>query len=546
MRKYFFVTLTLFFTISFFVFSDTSSLNSALTDKTLNRSLQSSPDTLDPHTSIGIHSLAILRDVFEGLVNIGPDLSAIPGVAEKWDISDDQKIYTFYLNPQAKWSNGQPVTAHDFEFSWKRSVDPMTASPKSTLYNIIHHAEDIIEGKKKSSQLGVKALSDHIFQVQLIAPYPYFLNLISHNVFFPLPKKLVQDHPRDFTRAHLLITNGAFSIKDWSPQSNILLVKNKHYWDAKNVKLDYVNFIPVEDQNNLMKLYRTNKIDFTYIIPDAQFNFIKDNFPDEFKVNPHLCIYGFGFNILRAPFKDNKDLRQALSMAIDRDQIVRHITKSGETPAYSWMHPSLKDKVDIISLKYNQLTQKERIQKAKEILKRQNISPKNPIEIELRFDINENHKKIAIAIASMWKKLGVHTKLVNEELKVFLQNRRLKTVTQAFRNVWTHDYYDPFNFLVMFSGESSFNTTGYNSKKFNSLYNQAQLEFDKQKRNDLLYQATEIAQDDHALMPVYNSVIKRLVKPWVKHYQGNPLDAIYSKYLDIDMALYKKSLSSAS
>jgi oligopeptide transport system substrate-binding protein len=501
----------------------------------LKRSLQASPDTLDPHTALGIHPLAVLRDLFDALVNVGGDNSPIPGVAERWEISKDGKNYTFYLRDNAKWSDGSQVTAQDFVYSWQRCVNPYTASPKATLFDIVKNASEIIRGELPPEQLGVEAIDKTTLKVELKSPYPYFLNMLSHNVFFPLPAHLLESKGRNFAKPKVLISNGAFTLDAWRPQSDIILKKNPHYWQSDKVKLDYVHFIPIEDQSALIKLYRTNDIDVSYIIPDSQYKFVQENFPAEFKTGPHLCTYGFGFNVLHAPFKDRPLLRKALSMVIDRNQIVSRVTKAGERPAYSWINSSVNE-IKPLNPDYASWSQAERTAKAKEYFKDAGYGPQNKLQVQLRYDTNENHKKIAIAISSMWKKLGVQTQLINEELKVFLQNRRLRQVTQAFRNVWTHDYYDPFSFLVMFGGDSSFNTTGYNNPKFDDLIKQGYETADKVERRKLFLQATKIAQDANVVIPIYDNVIKRLVKPWVVGYHNNSLDILYSKDISIDTA----------
>ncbi|MDP1723513.1 MAG: peptide ABC transporter substrate-binding protein [Alphaproteobacteria bacterium] len=498
----------------------------------LRRSIQSSPDTLDPHVALGIHPLSVLRDLYEGLTNASADNEALPGVATKWDISEDRKKYTFHLRHDAKWSDGTPVTAEHFVFGWKRALDPKTTSPKADLIYIIENAEEIVKGTKKIDDLGIKAIDPYTFEVTLRNPYPYFLNLLTHSIFFPLLPSQIEKYGQNFAKPGIMVSNGAFTLEEWQPQSKILLKKNPHYWDQENVKLTNVSFYPIEDQNALFKLYRANDIDFTYIIPDSQYDFVRKNFPNEFKGGSYLTTAGIGFNLTRPPFKDNLKLREALSLAINREFICERITKTGEIPAYSWVDPSIKE-INAPSFSYKNMTQAERLKLAKKLYKEAGYSKEKPLEVELRYDTNDNHKKLVLAISTMWKDLGVKTHLVNEELKVFLQNRQLKQVTEAFRNFWNLDYFDPFSFTQLYLSYSGMNTSGYNCTAYDDLYKKAMASAESQEREESLYNLSKMALESHALLPIFHSVTKRLVKPWVEGYEHNSLDIVYSKNLSI-------------
>lgn len=505
----------------------------ATQEKVLRRSLQSSPETLDPHTSIGIHPLMVIRDLFEGLTNASPDNGVLPGVAEKWEISEDGKHYKFYLRKNAKWSDGTSVLAKHFVRGMRRAITPKTAAPKASLMYIIENAEAILKGKIKNvKKLGVRYEGDHILHIQLAYPNPYFLNMLTHSVFFPMRGSFMAKYAKRFPKDKKFITNGAYSLSDWQPQGSITLKKNPHYWDSEKVAIDKVIHIPVEDQNVLFKMYRAGEVDFAYVIPDSQYKYIKQNFAAEFKGGPYLSTAGLGCNLLRAPFKDKPKLRKALSMAINREFIVDKVTGTGETPAYSWMDPSMKDAA-IPFVDYKELPFAQQFELAQKLYQEAGYSKDNPLEVELRYDTNENHKRLVIAVASMWKKLGVRVKLINEELKVFLTNRRMRQVTEAFRNFYQMDFYDPYSFTQLFLDGSGMNMTGYSSPEYETAYKNAVQVADPQERMTAFKNVAAMAQDSHALIPLYHSVIKRLVKPYVKGYEHNSLDIIYSKNLDI-------------
>lgn len=502
-------------------------------EKVLKRSIQSSPETLDPHTSIGIHPLMVIRDLFEGLTNAAPDNGVLPGVAEKWDISEDGKHYTFYLRKNAKWSDGSPLLAKHFVKGLRRAINPKTAASKASLLYIIENAEDIVKGTIKDvKKLGVRYEGDHILHLHLAYPNPYFLNMLTHSIFFPMRGSFMAKYANRFPKDEKFISNGAYILSDWQPTGGITLKKNPHYWDSANVKIDRVIHIPVEDQNALFKMYRAGGVDFTYVIPDSQYKTIKRDFGDEFKGGAYLSTAGIGCNLTRPPFKDNLNLRKALSMAINRDFIVDKVTGTGETPAYSWMDPSMKD-ASIPYLSYKDTPFDQQFAEAQRLYQEAGYSPDKPLEVELRYDTNENHKRLVIAVASMWKKLGVNVKLINEELKVFLTNRRLRQVTEAFRNFYQMDFYDPYSFTQLFLDGSGMNMTGYSNPEYEAAYKEAVQITDPAERQAAFYNVAKMAQDSHALIPLFHSVIKRLVKPYVKGYQHNSLDIIYSKNLDI-------------
>lgn len=522
------LTLTLTFLA---LFSPLHAMDSQ--EKVLRRSLQSSPETLDPHTSIGIHPLIVIRDLFEGLTNAAPDNGVLPGVAERWEISEDKKTYKFYLRKDAKWSDGAPLVARDFVKGIRRAVTPETAASKASLLYILENAEDILKGKIKDiKQVGAIYEGDHILYLKLAYPNPYFLNMLTHSIFFPMRDTFMAQYGKQFPKDEKFISNGAYQLTDWQPTGGITLKKNPHYWDASNVKIDKVIHIPIEDQNALFKMYRAGDIDFTYVIPDSQYKTIKRDYPDEFKGGPYLSTAGIGCNLLRPPFKDNEKLRKALSMAIHREFIVDKVTQTGETPAYSWMDPSMKDAL-IPLLDYAKTPFEQQLEEAKKLYKEAGYGPDKQLEVELRYDTNENHKRLVIAVASMWKKLGVNVKLINEELKVFLTNRRLRQVTEAFRNFYQLDYYDPYSFTQLFLENSGMNNTGYSNPEYEKAYKEASQLTDDEQRKQTFFNVAKMAQDSHALIPLFHSVIKRLVKPYVKGYVHNSLDIIYSKNLDI-------------
>lgn len=506
----------------------------ASAEMVFNRGNGSEPGSLDPQISEGVPSSHILRDLFEGLTAENTDGSLIPGQAESWTISEDGTQFTFKIRDDAVWSNGDPVTAHDFVFAWQRAVNPTTGSEYSFLLYPLQNAQAIAGGEEKDiNKLGVKAVDDKTLEVQLEGPAPYFLGMITHSVAYPVHKATVEAHGEAWTRPGNMVSNGAFKLDEWTPQSRIVSVKSDTYWNKDTVKLDKVVYYPTESQTTALKRYRAGELDWTYEVPNDQIKWIKENMADEFHVSNYLGTYYYGFNMTKPPFNDPK-LRKAFSMAIDRDILTSKIVTAGEVPAYAFVVPGVTG-YDAVYSDFKAKDQAARNAEALKLYEEAGYSKDNPIEIELRYNTSDNHKKIAIAVASMWKKtFGTKVNLVNEEWKVYLETRKLKEATQAFRAGWIGDYNDPNTFLELWLSDSGLNDTGFDNPEFDSLLKQAGLEQDATKRKELLMKAEAIFLEANAVAPIYHYVTKRMVKPYVKGWQSNVMDHIRSQYITIE------------
>ena len=437
------------------------------------------------------------------------------------------------MRKNAKWSNGDPVTAHDFVFGLRRSADPATASQYSQILAPILHAEDVIAGKQAVENLAVEATSDHVLVITLKAATPYFLGLLNHSSTYPVHAASVKQYGNRFSRPGKMVSNGAYQLSDWVIQSHITLLRNPQYWDNEDTIIDKVIYYPIEDQSTELKRYRAGEIDRTEEIPNKQFKWIKQNLGDELQIAPYLGSYYYGFNLTKPPFKDNLQLRRALSMAIDRKIITEKITGIGEQPSYSWVPPGILGYTSA-KLDYADWTQQQREQEAKKLYQEAGYSRSNPLTVEIRYNTSENHKKLAVVIASMWKKvLGVKTSLVNEEWKVFLENRKQKQVTQVFRAGWIGDYNDPYTFAELMHSKHGINDPGYNNPRYDELLKQAAFETDADKRIATLRRAEQILLDDQPIIPIYSYVSKHLIKPYVGNYKPNVLDHNYTKDLYI-------------
>jgi oligopeptide transport system substrate-binding protein len=502
--------------------------------QTLVRNNGSEVQSLDPHKIEGVPESNVSRDLFEGLLI--SDIQGHPsaGVAEKWE-NKDFKVWTFHLRKDAKWSDGSPVTAQDFVYSWQRLADPKTASPYASYlqYGHIANIDDIIEGKKPVTDLGVKALDDNTFEVTLSEPVPYFYKLLVHPSVSPVPKATVEKFGDKWTQPANIVTNGAYKLKDWVVNERIVLERNTNYWDNAKTVINQVTYLPISSEVTDVNRYRSGEIDMTYNnMPIELFQKLKKEIPAEVHVDPYLCTYYYEINNQKAPFTDVR-VRTALKLALDRDIIVNKVKNQGDLPAYSYT-PPYTDGAKLVEPDWFKLSQEKRNEEAKKLLAEAGYTADKPLTFNLLYNTSDLHKKLAIAVASIWKKnLGVDVKLENQEWKTFLDSRHQGTFDVA-RAGWCADYNEPTSFLNTMLSDSSNNTAHYKSAEFDKLVGDTLKATSEEQRTELYTKAEQQLDKDSAIVPVYYYVNARLVKPWVGGYTGkDPMDNIYVKNLYI-------------
>jgi oligopeptide transport system substrate-binding protein len=487
------------------------------------------PQSLDPHKSQGTPGSNIQRELFEGLINEAPSGEIIPGAAQSWEISDDGKTYTFYLRPNARWSNGDAVTAEDFVYSLRRSLDPATLSRYTFILNPIVNAREIAAGQRSVAELGVRAIDALTLEIELENSTVYFLGLLTHSSTYPVHRDSIEAYGERHTRPGNLVSNGAFQLDDWVVQSHIKVVRNPYYWGNGETILEEVYFHNTEDNSAEIRRYRADEIDITYAtIARRQLPWIRENIPDELTIAPYLGTAYYGFNLTRPPFKDNPELRRALTLAIDRDIITQQVTTSGEISAYGWVPP-------VAGYVGQQMpeaswTQAEREDEARRLYALAGYSDENPLLTEIMYNTSEDHKRIALAISAMWKQvLGVEVSILNQEWKVFLDTRKQMTDTQVFRDAWIGDYNDAFTFAELYQSASGLNTSGWANERYDQLLNRGATESDPVQRAEYLQEAERILLDELPILPIYFYVTVRLVKPWVGGFSSNMMDHHRSK-----------------
>lgn len=502
--------------------------------QTLVRNNGSEVQSLDPHKIEGVPESNINRDLFEGLLISDVDGKPSPGVAEKWE-NKDFKVWTFHLRKDAKWSDGTPVTAQDFVYSWQRLANPNTASPYASYlqYGHIVNIDDIIAGKKPITDLGVKALDDHTFEVTLSEPVPYFYKLLVHSSVSPVPRAAVEKFGEKWTQPANIVTNGAYKLKDWVVNERIVLERNTNYWDNAKTVINQVTYLPISSEVTDVNRYRSGEIDMTYNnMPIELFQKLKKEIPNEVHVDPYLCTYYYEINNQKAPFNDVR-VRTALKLVLDRDIIVNKVKNQGDLPAYSFT-PPYTDGAKLVEPEWFKWSQEKRNEEAKKLLAEAGYTAEKPLTFDLLYNTSDLHKKLAIAAASIWKKnLGANVKLENQEWKTFLDTRHQGNYDVS-RAGWCADYNEPTSFLNMVLSDSSNNTVHYKSPAFDKLIADTLKVTDEAQRSELYSKAEQQLDKDSAIVPVYYYVNARLVKPWVGGYSGkDPMDNIHVKDLYI-------------
>ena len=486
------------------------------------------PQSVDPHRTEGVPGSNIGRDLFEGLISEAPDGTVIGGAAESWQVSDDGRTYTFALRRDARWSNGDPVTADDFVYSLRRSLDPATLSRYTFILNPIVNAEAAAAGRLPTTDIGVRAVDTHTLEIELVNSTPYFLGLLTHSASYPVHPPSIEAHGGQYARPGNLVSNGAYQLDEWVVQSHVKLVRNPFYWDNDETTIDEVWYYPTEDQTAELSRYRAGELDLTNSIPKRQLRWIRENLPDELVVAPYLGAYYYGFNMTQPPFDGSPELRRALTLAVDREIITGQITAAGEVPSYGWVPP-------VQNYTGQQMpeaawTQEQRIEEARRLYALAGYSDENPLRTQIIYNTQEDHRRIAVAIASMWKEaLGVEVKILNQEWKVFLDTRRQRIETEVYRGGWIGDYNDAYTFAELFESNSALNDSGYSNPQYDQLLRDATEEGDTVRRAELLQQSERILLEDLPILPLYFYVSSRMVKPWVGGYTSNIMDHHRSK-----------------
>ncbi len=486
----------------------------------------SEPHSLDPHIATGVPESKIMLAVMEGLVlKDSKTLQPVPGVAESWDISEDGRVYTFHMRENARWSNGDALTAEDFVWSWWRGLQPAVGNLYAYMFFSIENAQQYYEGEITDfKEVGVKALDKHTLQVTLENPTPYFLQLLDHNTLFPVHRATIEkfgeadERGTRWTFEGNLVGNGAFQLDEWKINRHVSVIKNPYYWRADSVKLNKVVFYPTENITTEERMYRAGQLHYTYEVPVDKVQAYREQGNDDLQVYPYLGSYFYRFNTNLKHFSD-KRVRRALALAVDRKKITEHVLKAGQTPSYAITPPDTMGYFPESDLRFDPVA-------ARKLLADAGYPNGEGFPAsEILYNTQEEHRKVAVSIQQMWKEhLNIDVKLLNQEWKVYLDSESNGDY-EISRASWIGDYVDPNNFLELWLCDGGNNRTGWCNEEFDRLIaEEAPKAKTHQERLDLFTRAEKILIDEMPVMPIYIYTSKHLIHPAIRNFSKNILN----------------------
>lgn len=507
----------------------------AMAEVVFHRGNDGDPETLDAHKTSTVSEAHLLRDLSEGLVIHHIDGRVVPGVAESWTLAPDGKTYTFKLRANAKWSNGDPVRASDFVYSLRRITNPETGAKYASMLYPILNAEKINKKGEgaRLEDLGARALDDTTLEIALERPTPYFLELLTHQTGLPVHPPSVEKFGKDFVKPENWVSNGAYALKEFVPNSHIKLEKNKHFHDAANVQIDTILYYPNPDLAAAARRFQAGELHMTTDIPADQVKQLREKFGDQVKVAPYLGTYFLIINSAKKPFDDVR-IRRALSLVIDREFIAEDIWGGTMLPAYGVIPPNIGNYGERAEADFKGTSPLDREEEAKKLLAAAGYGPGTPLRVQLRYNTTDNNRRTVIAIAEQWKVLGVETSFINTDGKTHFALLRDGGDFDIARYGWIGDYSDPQNFLFLFlSDNSGFNAGKYNNPKFDALLRQAANELDIARRAAILREADSILTVDVPWIPVLYYSSKNLVSPKLVGFQQNLRGALPSRFMSL-------------
>lgn len=503
----------------------------AQAEKVLRVGNDGEPQSMDPHFISTVQTSRLTDDMFLGLLTYGQDGTPIPGAAESWEISEDGKTYTFKLRDHV-WSDGTPVTAEDFVYAWRRLLAPETGAEYASLLYIIKGGEEVNTGKAGGEALAAEAVDDKTLKVELTSAAPYFLAQLAHQTAFPVPKHVVEKFGRDWTKPENIVVNGPYKLQSWTPKIEAVLVKNDKFYDAANVAIDKVIYYSIEERTVIQQRFRAGEIDVGRDIASEQIDWLRENMVDSLRIAPYAGVYYYVFRCDKEPFTDAR-IRKALSMAINREAITDKVLRTGMLPAYSFVPPGTANYGEPAYADFKGMPYGEAVEKAKALMAKAGYGPDKPLKITLRYNNAEDHKRIAVAVQSMWKQIGVDAELFNTDGKIHYADLKQGDF-QVARAGWIADYNDPQNFLFLLESKSGpINYSKFNNETFDGLMAEAGAVSDLEQRAKILHEAEAVAMEGQPVAPIYYYVSKQLVSPKIVGWVDNAPDRHPTRFLDL-------------
>jgi oligopeptide transport system substrate-binding protein len=521
--------------LALFVLSGCTRGRSNVQNGVLNQELYvgigTEPAALDPHLTTGLTEFSVMVALLEGLTTLDPETMKIkPGVARSWDISNDGKTFTFHLDPEARWSNGDVVTADDFLFSFERILTPALGAPYAYMLYVMRGAEAFNKGETSDfSTVGASAPDASTLVIELESSTPYFLSLLTHNTWWPVHPPTILKHGKmtdrisKWTRPENYVGNGPFELKSWRLNHSIVVKKNQQYRRHNSVVLNGIHFLPINNDSE-ERAFRADQLHMTSTVPTHRLDWYRTNYPKNLRIYNALGVYYYSINTTRPPLDDPR-VRKALAYSIDREALTRHVLNAGEQPAYNFTPPKTGGYTARARLSYDP-------EQARKLLAEAGYPDgKGFPEFELLFNTSEAHHTIAVAIQQMWKKeLGINIQLYNQEWKVYLATRQSMEF-DIVRGGWFGDYNDAYTFLSLGESENGNNHTGWKDSRYDALLKQSTVTIDPEERDELFQQAEEILIEEMPIIPIYFYVSCKLVDESVQGWHPNILG--YELYQDI-------------
>jgi oligopeptide transport system substrate-binding protein len=502
----------------------------ALGARTLNRVSSAEPNSLDPHIATGNTASSILYDLFVGLTTFDAAGKLIPGAAESWTISKDGLTYTFKLRPGLKWSDGSALTSEDFVYSVRRAVAPATASRFASFFYPIKNARRALKGEVPPEQVGVEAPDAVTLVYRLEYPAAYLLQNLASNVASPVPRKQIEAFGRQWTRPGNLVSNGPFRLTEWIPNDHVTLVRNPNFFDAVRVSLDEVKWYPIENQATSLRRYLAGEVDILLNFPNDQLPSLRRNAPQEVKIWPGTLLGYVLLNNRNAPFDDRR-VRQALSLSADRDAIVQKIVTPG-TPAAHVLTPPAVAGYQAPVPDYARRAPEQRLTEARTLIEQAGFGPNRPITFDLVYMSIEENRRLAVALAAMWQKIGVKASPLGQDLNAI--NKRARTGDfQAVLYTWYPPNEDPYSFLGLVETGNPANYSGYSNRAFDDMLAKANATMDPAARFLMLSRAEAAALADQPVIPLFFYVRRFLVKPYVAGFQENSRGLNLSRWISL-------------
>ncbi|MCC3862902.1 peptide ABC transporter substrate-binding protein [Terrisporobacter petrolearius] len=501
----------------------------------LNVNVGPEPTTIDPAKNSAVDGATLINHAFEGLMKLDEDNKIVEAQAAKYEVNKDETVYTFTLREGIKWSDGKPVKAEDFVYAWQRLVDPKTGADYNYMISMVKNANEIMAGKKKPKELGIKALDEKTVEVTLTNPTPYFLEVCAFPATFPVRKDIVEANTDTWsTDPKTYIGNGPYVLKSWEHQSKMTYVKNENYYDLKKLGPDTINFVLMEDKNTMLSAYKNNEILFADDLPSEEIEAMKDK---GLVIEKQLGTYFLSINVKKEGL-DNVKVREALSLALDRDYIVEKVAKGGQIPADSFVATGLTDADGKTEFHenakkwYDAKDYKGNVEKAKKLLKEAGYeNGKGLPSIELM--CNPGHEPIMEAVQNMWKEnLGINVTISSQDWNVFLETRK-EGDFQVARDGWLGDYNDPVSFIDMWVTDGGNNNAQWSNKEYDKLVSEIKSTTDAKERYAKMHEAEDILAKDMPIVPIYFYTDLYLISDKLEGMYTSPLGYKYFMYCTV-------------